>query len=221
MSARTEKKAASKSTPKPSVSVDGVSMLRAKTRALIIHSAIPVFAEFGPDAPTIDDFVKVAGVSRGTFYNYFRTTHELLDAALVTLSDEFVAAIFPTVADEPNPVIRLARATWLYYHRVRANPQAAAFLDSVRGFGVLADIHVRRDIEKAAELGLIGIKDIDLAVATAMGIMAFALRLPRRRRGEDERGLEMVRATLAALGVAPALITKALKESSSQIKKGR
>ena len=37
-------------------------------------------AEHGPDIPVVDDFVKAAGVSRGTFYNYFKSTSELFEA---------------------------------------------------------------------------------------------------------------------------------------------
>jgi AcrR family transcriptional regulator len=80
---------------------------KAKTRELIIQSAIPVFAKFGPDNPVIDDFVRAAGISRGTFYNYFQTTRELLEATMITLSDEVIATIVPVVA----PCVRLVVAS--------------------------------------------------------------------------------------------------------------
>uniref|UniRef100_UPI003ECC41D9 TetR/AcrR family transcriptional regulator n=1 Tax=Cupriavidus necator TaxID=106590 RepID=UPI003ECC41D9 len=70
---------------------------RAKTRAWIIECAIPVFAERGPDSPVIDDFAKAAGISRGTFYTYFKTTGELLDAATSSISDSLIAIIAPAV----------------------------------------------------------------------------------------------------------------------------
>jgi AcrR family transcriptional regulator len=51
---------------------------KVKTRELIVQSAISVFAKHGPDNPVIDDFVQAAGISRGTFYNYFQTTRDLI-----------------------------------------------------------------------------------------------------------------------------------------------
>lgn len=38
----------------------------------------------------IDDVIAEAGVSRGTFYNYFRTNTELMAAVGETLADELV-----------------------------------------------------------------------------------------------------------------------------------
>ena len=51
---------------------------RERTQARIIEAALRVFAEKGPDAPIIDDFIKAAGVARGTFYNYFPSKDAIL-----------------------------------------------------------------------------------------------------------------------------------------------
>ncbi len=39
----------------------------ARTERRILEAALEVFADRGPDAPAIDDFVQAAGVARGTF----------------------------------------------------------------------------------------------------------------------------------------------------------
>ena len=52
----------------------------ARTETRILEAALGVFADMGPDAPKIDDFVQAAGISRGTFYNYFESVEELLAA---------------------------------------------------------------------------------------------------------------------------------------------
>ncbi|MEY2866979.1 MAG: hypothetical protein RIQ43_1005, partial [Pseudomonadota bacterium] len=41
-----------------------------RTRLRILEAAMRVFAEKGPDAPVIQDFIIAADMSRGTFYNY-------------------------------------------------------------------------------------------------------------------------------------------------------
>jgi hypothetical protein len=41
------------------------ALRREKTRNRLIESALGVFAEKGPDAPLIDDFIAAAGVARG------------------------------------------------------------------------------------------------------------------------------------------------------------
>lgn len=184
---------------------------KAKTRAAIIRAAIPVFAHHGPDIPVIDDFVKAAGVSRGTFYNYFQTTRDLLEASMTTISDELIEAIIPAVADEPNPVIRFATAARLFYRKARLDPVFRAFMSSVSGVGNLAVERAHADLLQAIEQELIKVKDIELAEAIAFGVMVFALRTSKVEAGGRERAQEVVRAILNALGTTPELIDRAMR----------
>ncbi|WP_024538255.1 TetR/AcrR family transcriptional regulator [Comamonas badia] len=184
---------------------------KARTRAAIIEAAIPVFARHGPDIPVIDDFVKAAGISRGTFYNYFQTTRELLEAAMACISDELIETIIPAVADEPNPVIRFATAARLFYRKARLDPVFRAFFNSVSGVGSLAMQRAHADMVEAIDQGLVKVRDIELADAIAFGVMVFALRASDVEASGQERTREVVRAMLNALGVAPELIDQALK----------
>ncbi len=184
---------------------------RARTRALIIETAVPIFAKYGPDSPVIDDFVKAAGVSRGTFYNYFDTTRDLLDATLAALSDEFIASIVPVVENEPNPVIRFATAARLFYRKAAFNPVFRAFLGSVSGVGTVAPQRARADLEEAIAKGMIKVYEIELAEAVAYGVMVFALRSSHVESGGKERALQVVRAILGGLGADRALIDEALQ----------
>ena len=63
---------------------------RTRMRRKLVESALFVFAEKGVDASVIEDVIAAAGVSRGTFYNYFRTNGELLAAAIDELGNEVV-----------------------------------------------------------------------------------------------------------------------------------
>src|SRR5512137_1877770 len=77
---------------------------RARMRLRIIESALRVFAEKGPEAAVIDDFIKAAGVARGTFYNHFRTTEELLIATSNRLENELIAAIMQVNGTIDDPL---------------------------------------------------------------------------------------------------------------------
>lgn len=183
---------------------------KARTRAAIVQAAIPVFARYGPDIPVVDDFVKAAGVSRGTFYNYFETTRELLEAAMTVISDQLMETVMPAVMDEPNPVIRFATGARLFYREARLDPVLRGFLKAVANIGPLASRRVHDDIKDAIEQELISVKDSDLAKAVAVGVMIFALQIPDVETSGAARGPEMVRAILRAWGVAPALIEEAM-----------
>src|SRR5687768_10453743 len=79
----------------------------AKTETRILQAAVQVFADQGPDAPTIDDFVREAGVSRGTFYNYFQSTDELLAATSEWLTRELIEKIERSLEGLDGPALRL------------------------------------------------------------------------------------------------------------------
>ena len=87
---------------------------REKTRNRLIESALQVFAEKGPDAAMIDDFIAAAGVARGTFYNYFSTTAELLAAVAGESSDEVLAVVDPLVQTFDDPAQRVVVGSRLY-----------------------------------------------------------------------------------------------------------
>ena len=72
------------------------SGVRARTRTLLVDAAVRVFARKGASAAAIHEITAEAGVANGTFYNYFRTREEILEAASMELagrlSDEVTAS---------------------------------------------------------------------------------------------------------------------------------
>jgi AcrR family transcriptional regulator len=100
-------------------------------RRTLVEAALLVFAEKGVDASVIDDVINAAGVSRGTFYNYFRTNSELLIAANEELGNELVQRIEESVASLPTPAARLATGIRLYFDVARRFPLLAHFLARV------------------------------------------------------------------------------------------
>src|SRR5579883_2750479 len=88
---------------------------RARMRRALVEAALLVFAEKGVDASVIDDVISAAGVSRGTFYNYFRTNTELMIAANEELGNELVRHIEESVGSMPSPAARLMTGIRLYF----------------------------------------------------------------------------------------------------------
>ena len=97
----------------------------------LLQSALLVFAEKGVDATVIDDVIAAAGVSRGTFYNHFRTTSELLLALATAMSDEALAVVDPVVLSLSDPVLRFSAGTRLYMQTALRYPTWGRFITSV------------------------------------------------------------------------------------------
>jgi AcrR family transcriptional regulator len=104
------------------------SARRARMRRKLVESALLVFAEKGVDASVIEDVIAAAGVSRGTFYNYFRTNAELLAAAIDELGNEVVDVIESRVKAMPSPAARLITGLRLYMDTARRFPLFAKFI---------------------------------------------------------------------------------------------
>ncbi|MGH3056585.1 MAG: TetR/AcrR family transcriptional regulator, partial [Gaiellaceae bacterium] len=66
---------------------------RTRTRAQLLDAALRVFARKGTGAAPIHEITAEAGVANGTFYNYFRTREELVEAASLHLAGRFADEI--------------------------------------------------------------------------------------------------------------------------------
>ena len=69
-------------------------------RKKIIEAADILFHDKGFDNTSIDDILKEVKISRGTFYHYFGSKIELLDAIIQTLVVKFIDSFTKIVADE-------------------------------------------------------------------------------------------------------------------------
>lgn len=127
---------------------------RERTRALLIRSAIDVFARRGPDAPVIDDFIAAAGVARGTFYNYFRTAHELLAAVTEELNEEVLGMVDPQVLRYADPAVRFCVGARLYVHFALRYPLWGTFLTRIGPAHAVRGRRMDRYLMRDLELGL-------------------------------------------------------------------
>lgn len=75
------------------------------TREKIIQSALKLFADQGYSTTTINLITTHAGVSKGTFFNYFDTKEQLLCDIQLTLATEELSLL----KDHPGPIIPLVR----------------------------------------------------------------------------------------------------------------
>jgi AcrR family transcriptional regulator len=180
-----------------------------RTRRRLLAAAMAVFAERGVDAPVIDDFIAAAGVARGTFYNYFNSTQELLDAVTVELSDAIVGSIEKVVSQVPDPLNRMALGCLLYMHLGVDVPTWGDFLMRVgsrsKATGKLVNMYLPRDLKLACKAG-----EVDYPTLRAAHDLVFACLnqgIQTVNSGEAPRDhlRNVLLLALRGIGVAPAL----------------
>jgi AcrR family transcriptional regulator len=174
---------------------------RARTEARIIEAALGVFAERGTQAPVIDDFVRAAGVARGTFYNYYRSTDELLAATQKWLEDDLIMAINARMEPITDPVERVATGTALWLAHAQADPAWCAFAARVRHHAPLVEQSLTADLRAGRRSGAFSFTSVPAARDLVVGTLQEAMR--RMTEGPVPRAYlaEVRRLVLLGLGV--------------------
>lgn len=67
-------------------------------RAQLIAAALEVFAKRGVEDAPVSEIVKRAGVAQGTFYLYFETKNDIVNAAMLAAIDDAVQTIEAAIA---------------------------------------------------------------------------------------------------------------------------
>lgn len=185
---------------------------RLKTRLRLMDCALQVFAEKGVDATVIEDVIAAAGVSRGTFYNHFRTDAELLNAISEEISNETMRRIEGVVGPLPDPAERLAQGLRLCLHLARSFPLFARFF-STAGFNAISPGHlvfeyVPRHLREAVATRRMQVPDVALAVDMIGGVVVGAAHAIATRKVQPRYPEAMVLHVLLALGMTRASAQK-------------
>jgi AcrR family transcriptional regulator len=179
-------------------------------RERIVAAAIPVFAQQGPDAPVIDDFITAAGIARGTFYCHFKSTEELLVAASNATEDALMAVVWPRVMQETKPERRLAVGLRWWLARAQIDPVLCAFVVRNRIRTQFVENELARDIGDGIRTGSLRVSSIeagrDLLVGTVREAMARMMSGPT----SPAYGDEIARSILRGLGVTASRIERLL-----------
>lgn len=152
---------------------------RERTRMHLVETALGVFAAKGPDNPVIDDFIAAANVARGTFYNYFRTTGDLLLAVATDLSTAVLSMVDPVVLRFDDPAERIGCGTRLVMRVAQRYPAYGAFVARVglqRGArGKLIDTYLMRDLEAGYASGRFRTGNVAVARDVILGSIVYGI----------------------------------------------
>jgi AcrR family transcriptional regulator len=180
------------------------AMRREKTRARLLESALLVFSRKGPHA-VIEDVIAQAGMARGSFYNYFRTNEELLDAVAGEINEELLRIIDPLVQRYADPAERIACGARLVLHAVERFPLIGTFmarLPFLTANGSLLSLgFVDRDVGLGIAAGRFRGITRRVAANVVLGVMLSAAYSTARESMDSGYLDGSVRAILRALGV--------------------
>lgn len=192
---------------------------RARTRARILAAAMDVFAEKGPDAPVIDDFIRAAGIARGTFYAYFTSTHELLEATSAWLEDGLIHSIQAEIAGTGDPVLRLATGVRLWLRWSIEDRAWSAFVVRSRFRGPLVERQLTSDLRLGLASGAISAPSVSIARDLVVGTILETMRRIVDGRVSASIPEDVTRLILRALGLNERAVGRAIAAPAPRIRR--
>lgn len=175
-------------------------------RMRLINAAISVFATRGRSGVVIADVIKAAKVSRGSFYNYYRTTDDLLADACHELSEEVVLASVEATQDLSDHVLRFAAGVHYVLATADAYPVFGQFAGNM-GFGARApqldlSVMLRALMTEGREAGVFNIPDLAATCDMIEGTIVRAVaRISAEGPPADSYHHAIVATVLRGLGV--------------------
>ncbi|WP_254615500.1 TetR/AcrR family transcriptional regulator [Cupriavidus basilensis] len=178
----------------------------------LIESAMIVFAQRGIGVSVIPEVIAAAGVSQGSFYNYFRTNDDLLAAVSEALSRDMVQMIESVVGDIEEPALRVATGFRLYLHLARSYPVVAQFLSGT-GLALVGKKsavyeYLPSDVKEGLKTGTFDEASADVALDMVAGAGVIAVHRMAQGKTTKDYPERIVRAVLRSLGVSASIATK-------------
>lgn len=188
---------------------------REKTRQKLIAAAARVIATSGDKNATIDDFIQAAGVARGTFYNYFPTREDLLDALWTQVGKDPFLEIRQACATLDDPAERLIAQAYLILKRSGEDQVWGWLVFALSGNAETVNADLRAypapDLEAGLAEGRLHYDNLDSARDLVVGTVRAGMKTQLSGRGSCEYAVAICRMILLALAVRPAEVDGIMK----------
>jgi AcrR family transcriptional regulator len=182
--------------------------IRSRTRSLLLDAAVRQFAKQGVGATTIQQIALEAGVANGTFYNYFRTRDEVVEA----VNERLVARLHDEIAarsgEVDDPAERVAIGCRRFILQAQRDPTWGAA--TLRLWSQSAELVTRAaepardDLRTGKRRGRFTFPTEDAAVDLLQGAVLAGMRTVLEGRRGAEHASAVAALVLRSLGVGAA-----------------
>lgn len=97
----------------------GVQLGEATVRARILQGAASVFAERGVRLASVEDLLKASGISRRTFYRFYESKEDVMDALYRLGTEALLDSCRLAVAEETDPLRQIERCIDAHLNNAR------------------------------------------------------------------------------------------------------
>jgi AcrR family transcriptional regulator len=184
------------------------SGVRARTRTLLVDAAVRVFARKGAGAAAIHEITAEAGVANGTFYNYFRTREEILEAASMELAGRLSDEVTASSQAIEDPAERMAIGNRRFVLKALHDPTWGAAVLRVWASSPVVNAHTAAamlgDLRMGRRRGRFRFASEVSASDLVHGTVLAGMRSVLEGRAGEEHASAVAALVLRGLGLTPA-----------------
>jgi AcrR family transcriptional regulator len=151
---------------------------RQRTRRLLLDAGRTLIAAKGVAGLRIQDITEEADVALGSFYNYFQSKEDLLEAVITESLSDLTSAIITNVEDDTDPAEVVALANLRVIRLAYDEPDFARLIVNIGHsealFGDAVQPYARIAVERGIQSGRFVVADIEVLLTSVIG-GAFAL----------------------------------------------
>lgn len=196
--------------------VEVAARKRQQMHERLLYATMQAVAVARPNTPVIEDVVRLAGVSRGTFYLHFSSLEEATQALAIMLSDQLTRESLPFYDVLKEPWQRFATGFRGFLLRASGDASWASYVTGTSAIAkkLLARDYMTEDLRLGRESGQFKFADIEVAVDFMLGASTAGIATLGSGVANAEAYIdESVRMALVALGCSPALAQRGVKFS--------
>jgi AcrR family transcriptional regulator len=195
---------------------------RERTRAHLLAAVLAVYPGDSASAPAvIDDVIRAANVSRGTFYKYFPSLEEAVSELGNKLGDELAQAYATILNGFPKPIDRMALGIQICLFQAMIEPRWGEFVAHMNHTGKKNNPALEGMIDNLSQglaAGEFTFDTIDAAVDLAMGCMIESIRR-LIAGGKSSAYIEQITSMLLrGLGAPPAAAKRAASDANRHLR---
>jgi AcrR family transcriptional regulator len=151
---------------------------RLRTRRLLLDAGRRLIAAKGVAGLRIQEITEEADVALGSFYNYFESKEQFLEAVITDSLSDLASAVITNVDDDTDPAEVVALANLRVIRLAYDEPDFARLIVNIGHsealFGDAVHPHARIAVERGIESGRFVVADIEVLLTAVIG-GAFAL----------------------------------------------